>query len=240
MKTKAKKTKDPKNPPQTSGLSLSQDTTTDNKSLKFAHLHVHTHYSLLKSSCTVSSLVDKCVEYKQPAVAITDYGNMFGALDLYFKAKEKGIQPILGLEIYLIPNSSNHNKHYSSANAFHADSPSLVLLAQNKKGYQNLCHINTIACQEDFYYVPRAKWDTLKKYSSSLIALTGGVNGAVKQTFIKKGPEQALQLIKKLKSIYGEGLYLQLNRMGLPEEETFNQFSCICWQNHPHTSYGRK
>ena len=189
----------------------------------FAHLHVHTHYSLLKSSCTVSGLVDKCLQYKQPALAITDYGNMFGTFDLYFTAKEKGINPILGLEIYLLSSSSG-NRHYSSAHAFHAETTSIVLLAQDIKGYRNLCHINTIACQEGFYYVPRVEWSILEKYSKSLIALTGGLNGALNRTFFTKGPEPALALIKKLKNIYGDRLYLQLNRMGLPEEEKFNQF----------------
>ena len=190
----------------------------------FAHLHVHTHYSLLKSSCTVSHLVDKCLEDQQPAIAITDYGNMFGALDLYFKAKEKGITPILGLEIYLISGSPSSQQHYPSAHAFHVDAPTLVLLAQDIKGYRNLCHINTIACQKGFYYVPRVDEDTLKQYSSSLIALTGGMNSTVRRTFLKKGHDPTLTLIKKLKSIYGDGLYLQLNRMGLKEEESFNHF----------------
>ena len=213
-------------PPRDLGLNKIKDQPKKNKDLMpaFSHLHVHTHYSLLKSSCTVSNLVDKCVEYKQPALAITDYGNMFGAFDLYFKAKEKGITPILGLEIYLIPDSPSQGRHYPSAHAFHADTSSLVLLAQDIKGYRNLCHINTIACQKGFYYVPRVDENTLKQHSQSLIALTGGVNGVVQKTFLKKGPEQALTLIKKLKSIYGDTLYLQLNRMGVPEEEKFNDF----------------
>ncbi len=202
--------------PNTKKNSLSQ------ASPPFSHLHVHTHYSLLKSSCTVSGLVKKCLEDKQPAVAITDYGNMFGVFDLYFKAREKGINPVLGLEIYLL--SSSGNRHYSSAHAFHAETSSIVLLAQDIKGYRNLCHINTIACQKGFYYVPRVEWNTLEKYSKSVIALTGGLNGVLNRTFFKKGPEQALDLIKKLKNIYGDRLYLQLNRMGLPGEERFNQF----------------
>ena len=184
----------------------------------FVHLHVHTHYSLLKSSCTVSALVDQCVKYEQPAVAITDYGNMFGALDLYFKAKNKGIKPLLGLEIYL--TADLHKVKNSPGRKAH----SLILLAQNITGYRNLCKINTIAFQEGFYYVPRVDYRTLKKYSDSVIALTGGLNGEVVQSFLKRGPDQASKVIQQLKSIYKNRLYLQLNRTGVEEWEQINPF----------------
>ena len=197
-------------------------------STSFVHLHVHTHYSLLKSSCAVSGLINKCVEYRQPAIAITDYGNMFGVLDLYFTAKEKGIQPILGLEIYLSPGSCTEKKSYTLtgpvSSSFHTKNPSIVLLAQNLEGYRNLCHINTIAYQKGFYYVPRVDYEVLKKYSGSLIALTGGFNGEVPQVFLKKGPDSALSLIKKLKNIYEDRFYLQLNRTNLKEWKNINNF----------------
>ena len=191
------------------------------KKNSFVHLHVHTHYSLLKSSCTISGLVNKCAEYSQPAIAITDYGNMFGVLDLYFKAKNLGIKPILGLEIYLTQGELGEKKayfpsHYGSS-PFQIKSPSLVLLAQNVDGYRNLCRINTIAYQQGFYYIPRVNLEVLKKYSASVIALTGGINGEVPQIFLNKGPEEALEHIQKLKKIYEDRLYLQLNRTGLEE-----------------------
>ena len=189
----------------------------------FVHLHVHTHYSLLKSSCTVSGLVDKCEEYSQPAIAITDYGNMFGVLDLYFKSKEKGINPILGLEIDLSCDSHVDKKNFSHSSSTFQNS-SLVLLAQNLEGYRNLCHINTIAYREGFYYVPRVSYEVLEQYNKSLIVLTGGHNGDIPNTFFKKGPEAALSSIKRLKNIYGDGLYLQLNRTGLEGWDSFNDF----------------
>ena len=194
----------------------------------FVHLHVHTHYSLLKSSCTISKLVNKCAEYSQPAVAITDYGNMFGVLDLYFKAKEKGIKPILGLEIYLcsgpLSDKSSYPLSHSVPGSFQTRNPSLVLLAQNVEGYRNLCRINTIAYQEGFYYVPRVNYEVLEKYSNSLIALTGGFNGEIPQIFLKKGSEKALEAVRKLKNIYQDRLYLQLNRTGLQEWNQINPF----------------
>ena len=198
------------------------------KQSSFVHLHVHTHYSLLKSTCTISKLVKKCVEYSQPAMAITDYGNMFGVLDLYFKAKDYGIKPILGLEVYLSSGHRSEKKSHSLSSSissvFQIKSPSLVLLAQNVEGYRNLCHINTIAYQEGFYYVPRVDYEILKKYSNSVIALTGGFNGEVPQTFLKKGPDRALETIQKLKSIYQDRLYLQLNRTNLEEWNSINTF----------------
>ena len=193
----------------------------------FIHLHVHTHYSLLKSSCTVPGLISKCVEHSQPAVAITDYGNMFGVLDLYFEAREKGIKPIPGLEIYLSLGHRSDKKTYSlskSGFSFQGKAPSLILLAQNVEGYRNLCRINTIAYQEGFYYIPRVDYEILEKYSDSLIALTGGSNGVVPQTFLAKGPDSALKVIKKLKDIYKDRFYLQLNRTGLKEWDRINTF----------------
>ncbi len=199
-----------------------------NKTAPFVHLHVHTHYSLLRSSCTISGLVNKCEEYSQSALAITDYGNMFGVLDLYFKAKDKGIQPILGLEIYLTDSHRSEKKSYalsgSMSSAFQVGNPSLVLLAQNVEGYRNLCRINTIAYQEGFYYVPRVDYETLEKYNSSLIALTGGINGLVPQICLRKGQDKALEIIRKLKNIYQDRFYLQLNRTGLKEWNQINDF----------------
>ena len=192
--------------------------TTHNES-SFVHLHVHTHYSLLKSSCTVSSLVDRCAEYKQKALAITDYGNMFGALDFYFKARDKEIKPILGLEMYLAPGNLKEKKLPPGWKT-----PSIVLLAQNVEGYRNLCRLGTIAFQEGFYYVPRVDYETLAKWGSSVLALTGGMNSPVLQAFVKQGPDEALQLIYKLKDIYGDRLYLQMNRTGLAEEKNFHSF----------------
>ena len=190
---------------------------TNQKENSFVHLHVHTHYSLLKSSFTVSSLVDQCVKYQQPAIAVTDYGNMFGALDLYFKAKEKNIKPLLGLEIYLTEGS---HKEKSGRN----DNHSIVLLAQNLEGYRHLCSISTIAFQEGFYYVPRVNYEILNKYSSSVLALTGGWNGQAAQHFLAQGPDRALKTIEQLKQIYSDRLYLQLNRTGEEEWDRINSF----------------
>ena len=186
----------------------------------FVHLHTHTHYSLLKASCTVSDLVNKCAEYSQTALAVTDYGNMFGALDLYFSAKQKGIKPLIGLEIYLSDGISPP-KTFSRAGPRPS---SIVLLAQNAAGCRALYKINSLAYLEGFYYVPRVSYDILKKHNSSVLALTGGLYSDLAQTYVRKGPEAALTLVRKLKDIYSDRLYLQLNRNAAPEWEKTNSF----------------
>ncbi len=191
------------------------------QSSSFAHLHVHTHYSLLKSSCTVSGLVNKCIEMGQPGLAITDYGNMFGVLDLYFSAKEKGLKPLLGLEISL---SSKTTKKNISRGEMQTHNDSIVLLAENIKGYRHLCRINTIAYQEEFYYVPQVDFSILSEYSDFVVALTGGLQGKVARTYMQKGAEEALKLIRQLKDIYSDRLYLELNRTGPKEWEQLNPF----------------
>lgn len=190
-------------------------------SASFVHLHVHTHYSLLKSSCTISDLVDRCVEYSQPSLAITDYGNMFGALDLYFSARAKGIHPILGLEIYVCESLSD--KTAFSGRDINKLS-SVVLLAQNIEGYRHLCRLGTLAYSKGFYYVPRVDYEMLSKHSNSVLALTGGLYGCVPQSYLRKGPDTALKIARRLKDIYSDRLYLQLNRNGLTEWDSINNF----------------
>ena len=192
----------------------------DNSS-SFVHLHVHTHYSLLKSSCTVSNLVDRCVEYSQPSLAITDYGNMFGVLDLYFSARAKGIHPILGLEIYVCESLSDKTA-FSGKDM--SGLSSIVLLAQNIEGYRHLCRLGTLAYSKGFYYVPRVDYEMLKRHSNSVLALTGGLYGCVPQSYLKKGSDIALQIARQLKDIYSDRLYLQLNRNGLEQWNSVNSF----------------
>ena len=182
----------------------------------FTHLHVHTHYSLLKSSCSVHGLVDQCVKHKQTALAITDYGNMFGALDMYFQARKHHIKPLLGLDIYLCTGDlKDKNTKKTSGEGRGSTPPNLVLLAQNLQGYRNLCQINTIAYREGFYYVPRVDFKTLHRFQEGVLALTGGFYGDVMQQYLKSGPQAARASLQKLKNIYRDRLYMELNRTGV-------------------------
>ena len=149
-----------------------------------------------------------------PALALTDYGNLFGALEFYFTCKEHGIKPIIGSEIYLTEDRWEKKKQNDYEH-------SLVLLAQNENGYRNLCHISTIGYQEGFYYIPRVDDSVLKKYSKNVIALTGGEVGQIFKIYKNYGDSKALERIKSLKTIFKDRLYLEYTKTN-PQD--YNQF----------------
>lgn len=193
--------------------------------MSFVHLHVHSHYSLLQASCTIPALVDKCLEFKQPAMALTDYGNMFGALEFYFEAMKKGINPILACEMYYVDDFSKKEKPVGQSFRDSMQSyKTIVLLAKNLQGYKNLCCINTEASQKGFYFVPRADYALLEKHKEGLIALTGAGRGRVSWRFHKQGVDPAVQEIKNLKKIFGKDLYLELEPPGIKDCEKYNTF----------------
>ncbi len=190
--------------------------------MSFVHLHVHTQYSLLEASSRTKQLVKKAVEYGQSAVAITDNGNMFGAVEFYFACKDAGIKPILGMDVYISPKSRFAKGEDREA----AQMPNkrLVLLALNHAGYQNLCLLSSIGFQEGFYYKPRIDLEVLKKYSENLICLTGNSRGEVAYQLERFGKEAALEKVRELSEIFPGRLYLELNRTGTPEWEKINEF----------------
>ncbi len=193
--------------------------------MSFVHLHTHSEYSLLEAACRVKDIAKKAAEYKMPAVALTDNGNMFGAIEFYFSCLDKGVKPILGLDAYIAPISRHEkkqdpNQRYSEI----ALGPRrLVLLAQNHKGYQNLCKLSSIGYQEGFYWKPRIDDESLKNYGENLICLTGGFRGELADTFLKEGPEAALKRLKELKKIFDDRLYLEMCQTR-PEWVEINKF----------------
>lgn len=150
-----------------------------------------------------------------PAVALTDSGNLFGAAEFYFTAKDFNVKPLIGLDAYIAPKGRTVKGEDRDA----AQMPNrrIVLLAQNHKGYQNLCKLSSIGYQEGFYYKPRLDWDVIKEYSEHLIALTGGSMGEPAYAFTRFGADAALQKIRDMKEVFGDRLYLELNRTGTPE-----------------------
>lgn len=190
--------------------------------MSFVHLHVHSQYSLLEATCRAKSLAKKAAEYGMPAVALTDNGNMFGAIEFFFACKDAGVKPLVGLEVFLAPKGRLVKGEDKEA----AQQPSrrLVLLAQNREGYRALCRISSIGYQEGFYYRPRVDYEVLARYNENLIALTGGAMGDVPWTFTNKGPEAALERVEALHKIYGDRLYLELNRPGTKGWDGINQF----------------
>ena len=210
----------------------------------FAHLHVHSQYSLLEASCRLDKVCEKAKDFKMPALALTDYGNMFGIPEFYFKAKEQEIKPILGLEVFLspsflkkpsLPTLNNRVKtretrreeglsSFSSPMKSHFSLGQLVLLAQNEEGYQNLCRINSMGHKRAVHGRPCVDEEILKKFHTSLIALSGGVSGEVAQIFLHQGKDQALKKIQFFQQLYKDRFYLELNRTSVPGSEKILSF----------------
>lgn len=190
--------------------------------MSFVHLHTHTQYSLLEAACRPKELAKQSAAWGMPAVAMTDYGNLFGAIEFYFACKGEGVKPIIGLEVYIAPKSRFVKGE--DPEAIKMPNRRLVLLAQNYQGYQNLCQISSIGYQEGFYYRPRVDYEVLQKFNEHVIALSGGIMGEVPWTFLNKGPDAALEKIQTFKSLYGDRFYLELNRTGVKGWERINPF----------------
>ncbi len=190
--------------------------------MSFVHLHVHSQYSLLEATCRSKALAKKSAEYAMPACALTDYGNMFGAIEFYFACKDAGVKPLVGLEVFIAPKSRLVRGEDKEA----AMQPArrLVLLAQSYRGYQTLCKLSSIGYQEGFYYRPRVDYEILHKFNEDVIALSGGLMGEVPWTFLNRGPDAALERIQTFKSIFGDRFYLELNRTGVKAWEQINIF----------------
>jgi DNA polymerase-3 subunit alpha len=143
-----------------------------------------------------------------PAVALTDLGNMFGAIEFYFACKDANVKPIVGLEVFIAPKS----RLIKGEDKDPQPNRKLVLLAQSYAGYQTLCRLSTIGYREGFYYKPRVDYETLAKHSEHIIALSGGLGGEVAWTFINRGKDAAMEKIENFKKIYGDRFYLEINR----------------------------
>lgn len=192
---------------------------------QFVHLHTHSEYSLLEAACRVKGIAQKAAEYQMPAVALTDNGNMFGAIEFYFACQAKGVKPIIGIDTYIAPGSRLDKKQDPNIRFSEASlgPRRLVLLAMNLKGYQNLCSISSIGYREGFYYKPRVDYEVLEKFSSDIICLSGGLRGEVVDTFLKEGAEAATDKIKNLKKIFGDRFYLEVCKT-LPVWNDINKF----------------
>ena len=160
-----------------------------------------------------------------PALALTDYGNMFGVLELYFQARERGIKPLIGTACYYVEDclkkESNSGENFRLRRM---KTGTLTLIAKNQTGYKNLCQISTLACQDGFYFVPRADYKIFEKYREGVMALALGGRSAVFQTYKNKGPESAGEEIRKLKKIFGDSFYLGFQSRGVESWKEYNDF----------------
>lgn len=185
----------------------------------FVHLHVHTQFSLLDGACKIPELIALAKEYKMPAVAITDHGNMFGAIEFYSEAMKNGIKPIVGCEIYVAPGSRfERATPVNEEAAYH-----LILLAKDEEGYRNLMKLVSAGYLEGFYYKPRVDKELLAKYSKGLIAQSACLQGEIPHLIVKGKYEEAKSVAARYKDIFGNGdFYLELQKNLIPEQETAN------------------
>ncbi len=187
---------------------------------QFVHLHLHTQYSLLDGANQIDPLVQRVKSFGQPAVAMTDHGNMFGAVEFYRKAKEAGVKPIIGCEAYMAP-ASRFTKDSALA---HNDYYHLILLATNLKGYQNLIKLVSKAYLEGFYYKPRMDKELLQQHHEGLIALSGCLSGEVAYLIGQKDLEGATKAAGEYREIFGKDhYYLELQANGLEHQRVANE-----------------
>lgn len=197
----------------------------------FVHLHLHTQYSLLDGALRLGDLFEKCKEYNMPAVAMTDHGNMFGAIDFYMQAINAGVKPILGSEVYFTPGSRFDRRPPKNAKTISSQDEvegkhqihHLVLLCKNMVGYQNLCKLLSKAYLEGFYYKPRIDLDLLREHSEGLIATTACLKGEVAFNYFTNQDDKAVSAINKLHEIFKDDFYLEIQRHGLEEEAVYEK-----------------
>ncbi|MBZ9577814.1 DNA polymerase III subunit alpha [Patescibacteria group bacterium] len=174
--------------------------------MKFAHLHVHSHYSLLDGLPKIDELLDYVKELGMNSVALTDHGVLYGAVEFYKKAKERGIKPIIGCEVYVAQEGMDQKRPNIDDKRYH-----LVLLAKNEEGYKNLVKLITKAHLEGFYYKPRIDDKLLAKHSKGLIAMTACLAGRIPRLIVAKKFEEAEKLVQKYQEIFGkDNFYLEL------------------------------
>lgn len=185
----------------------------------FVHLHVHTQYSLLDGACRLEELINLAKSYKMPALAITDHGNIFGAVDFYLTAQKEGVKPIIGCEIYIAPES----RLKKSYNGIQEASYHLILLAKNETGYKNLMKLVSIGYLEGFYYRPRIDKEILSKYSKGLIGLTACLKGEIACLIQQDKINEAIKVADEFNNIFEKGdFYLELQENKIPEQTTVN------------------
>ena len=188
--------------------------------MAFTHLHVHTEYSLLDGSSKIKELTARAKELGMDSLAITDHGVMYGVIDFYRAAKEVGIKPILGCEVYVAPGSRFDRENTGGEDRYYH----LVLLAENDQGYKNLMKIVSKGFVEGFYYKPRVDYEVLETYHEGVIALSACLAGEVQKYLARGMYEEAMRSAQRYEGIFGKNnFFLELQDHGLPEQKIVNQ-----------------
>ena len=183
--------------------------------MSFVHLHSHTHYSLLDGAGRVQDMVKRAAELKMEALAITDHGNLFGAIEFYQSCKKNNIKPIIGCEAYIAPAARDYRQRMEGErNSYH-----LVLLAKNQKGFKNLIKLSSIAYLEGMYYKPRIDFEVLKKYSEGLIVTSACMSGQIATKLRNGQKEAAISIAEKYIDLFGDDFYFEIQDHHIPEEQ---------------------
>ncbi len=184
----------------------------------FAHLHVHTEFSLLDGASRIKNLVTAVKELGMDSVAITDHGVMYGTIDFYKECLKQGVKPIIGCEVYLAPGSRKERKEINGVKYYH-----LILLAENQTGYRNLVQLVSLANIEGMYYKPRVDKELLKKYHEGIICLSACVAGEIPRALIQGNKAKAESLVQEYLNIFGkDNFFLEIQNHGLAEERISN------------------
>ena len=184
----------------------------------FVHLHVHSEYSLLDGANRIKELPLRAKEMGMDAIAITDHGVMYGAIEFYKACKEEGIKPIIGCEVYVAPRT-RFDKEAGIDNKYNH----LILLAKNNEGYKNLSKMVSIGFTEGFYYKPRIDLETLEKYHEGLICCSACLGGSLPQAILRNDMEEAQNIALWFKEVFGEDYYLEIQTNRLPNQALVNQ-----------------
>ena len=188
--------------------------------MEFTHLHVHTEYSLLDGSCKIKELAARAKELGMDSMAITDHGVMYGVIDFYRAAREVGIKPIIGCEVYVAPGSRFDRENTNGEDRYYH----LVLLAENDTGYHNLMKIVSKGFVDGFYYKPRVDYEVLETYHEGVIALSACLAGEVQRYLARGMYEEACRSARHYEEIFGkENFFLELQDHGIPTQKTVNQ-----------------
>ncbi len=177
-------------------------------------LHQHSQYSILDASCPVDGIARKAAEMGMPAVALTDHGNMHGAVDFYKACKKRGVKPIIGCEVYVAPTSRFEKKKVARKTAYH-----LTLLAKNTVGYHNLCRLSSRGYLEGFYYNPRIDRELLQEFSEGLICLSGCLSSQISDAALNGTEEELNEQIQWHLDLFGEDFYLELQRHHMQSDQ---------------------
>ncbi|MEI6914880.1 MAG: DNA polymerase III subunit alpha, partial [Armatimonadota bacterium] len=187
---------------------------------QFVHLHAHSEYSLLDGACRIKHMVKKAAELEMPALALTDHGVMYGAIQFYEAAKDVGVKPIIGCEVYVARGSRTQKENRGGGKYYH-----LLLLAKNETGYKNLLKLVTISHLEGYYYKPRVDREVLQAHSDGLICLSSCLAGEVAQQVMDGEDKDALRTIAEHQEIFGhENYYLEIQDHDILEQHKVNQF----------------